>query len=87
MKFAKKVVASWLSRKVGTLKTPLRAPMVTGTEKFWQYFATTEVATRVEANNDGINIVRTVSLSDDVEKKKGRGREDLAMHKIVRKEP
>lgn len=87
VKFAKKVVASWLSRKVATLKTPLRARMVTGTDKFWQCFATTEVATRVEANNDGINIVRTVSLSDDVEKRKRRGREDLAMHKMGWKEP
>lgn len=57
VKFAKKVVASWLSCKVGTLKAPLRAHRVTGTEKFWQCFATTELARRAEATNDGRYIV------------------------------
>lgn len=62
VKFAKKVVASWLSFKVGTLNTALRAHTVTGTEKFWQCFATTEIARRVEARIDGRYIVRAVSL-------------------------
>ena len=66
-----KIVASWLFRKVGTLKIPLRAHRVTGTEKFWQCFANTEVARRVQANNDG----RPITSSKPLERFGEEGRE------------
>lgn len=61
MKLAKKIVASWLYCKVGTLKIPLRATTVTGTEKSWQCFANTGEARRVKINEDGRYIVRTMN--------------------------
>ena len=66
VKFAKKVVASWLFRKVGTLKTPLRANTVTGTEKLWQCFADTKGARRAKINEDGRYIMNTMRLGADV---------------------
>ena len=62
VKSAMKVVASWLSSKGGTSKIALRAFTVTGTEMFWQCFATTVVARRVEAKTDGTCIVRAMRL-------------------------
>ena len=63
--FAKKMVASWLWCKVGTLKIPLRANTVTGTKKFSQCFADTdtEEARRAKTDQDGRYMVRAVSDS------------------------
>lgn len=77
-----KIVASWLSRKVGTLKTPLRADRVTGTEKFWQCFAKAEVARRVQANNDG----RPIMSNEPLGRLREEGREGIVVHKVVGKE-
>lgn len=41
---------------------PLRAHRVTGTEKFWHCFATTEVTRKVEAHKGRRYIVGAMSL-------------------------
>lgn len=79
-----KIVASWLFRKVGTLKFPLRAHKVTGTEKLWQCFANAEVTRSMQDNND-----RRPIMSDELlrrVRKEGKKVLQCTKYKVAGKE-